>query len=205
MSPFSTNVIENSRNGFLITGTDDLQRSAQSRRIAICDNALLDIENTHFVLNTGDVDKPIEHLTIAHNTLLHRPPGGSVAFIEEPAPGVSALFFRNNVTTHGRFGFSGSGVTAGTATVEAHVSGATFEGNVLWGAVRNDPNLYPGGNFHPQAEAEVEFVDAASGDYRLGPASPFRRAGTDGMDPGVDWETLRAQTSCVVDGTCGSD
>ena len=58
---------------------------------------------------------------------------------------------------------------------------------------------YPG-NFFPATDAEVGFVDLSRGNYRLGPASPYKNAGTDGKDPGAAIDALEAATAGAVSG-----
>jgi hypothetical protein len=61
--------------------------------------------------------------------------------------------------------------------------------NVFIGANAAD---YPKDNFFPASVDAVGFVDTARHQYALSPKSRYRRAATDGTDPGADMETLRA-------------
>ena len=45
---------------------------------------------------------------------------------------------------------------------------------------------YPADNFFPGSLDDVGLVDRAQGGYRLADGSRFRRAGSGGLDPGVD-------------------
>jgi hypothetical protein len=56
----------------------------------------------------------------------------------------------------------------------------------------NCANAYGRENSCPASESAVGFVDAARGDYRLRPDSPFKRKATDGNDPGVNMDVLQA-------------
>jgi hypothetical protein len=58
---------------------------------------------------------------------------------------------------------------------------------------------YPG-NFFPETDAEVGFVDLSRGNYRLVPASPYKNAATDGKDPGAAIDALEAATAGAVSG-----
>jgi len=49
---------------------------------------------------------------------------------------------------------------------------------------------YPRDNFFVRSWAQVKFEDLAQGRVRLTDASPFRRAGLDGTDVGVDASAL---------------
>jgi len=41
-------------------------------------------------------------------------------------------------------------------------------------------------------------VDLVNGDYALAPTSPYKGAGTDGKDPGADFDALGAATNDVA-------
>ena len=56
------------------------------------------------------------------------------------------------------------------------------------------PSDYPPDNFFPAYE--VGFVDAESGDYHLGPSSPYRGKATDGADVGVRFDAQDAAAAC---------
>jgi len=43
-------------------------------------------------------------------------------------------------------------------------------------------------------------VDLSHGNYRLGPASPYKNAATDGKDPGAAIDALEAATAGAVSG-----
>ena len=45
--------------------------------------------------------------------------------------------------------------------------------------------------------AAVGFVDRAGGNYRLADSSPYKRAGTDGKDPGVDLDANSAAMTAL--------
>ncbi|MCI0547833.1 MAG: hypothetical protein L0027_11175, partial [Candidatus Rokubacteria bacterium] len=97
--------------------------------------------------------------------------------------------FQNNLTTHGRYGFGGTGTPTGLSTLDRYFVGAVFTRNVLIGA-GEAARSYPPGNFTPEGLDQVGFVNATGRDYRLGSRSPYRNAGSDGKDIGVDWPTL---------------
>ena len=52
--------------------------------------------------------------------------------------------------------------------------------------------------------AAVGFMNCAAGDYRVGPASKYRRPGTDGRDLGVDMAVLAAATLSASPAPAGS-
>ena len=43
-------------------------------------------------------------------------------------------------------------------------------------------------------------MDLSRGNYRLGPASPYKNAATDGKDPGAAIDALEAATAGAVSG-----
>ena len=43
-------------------------------------------------------------------------------------------------------------------------------------------------------------MDLSHGNYRLGPASPYKNAATDGKDPGAAIDALEAATAGAVSG-----
>ena len=52
-------------------------------------------------------------------------------------------------------------------------------------------SIYPAGNFFPQL-AEVGFVDTSAANYRLLSSSPYKNAGTDGLDIGANQDNIEA-------------
>src|SRR5262249_51363251 len=50
----------------------------------------------------------------------------------------------------------------------------------------------------------VGFVDWAGGNYGLAPGSPYKSAGTDGKDPGVDFNALAAAVGSTASSAAGS-
>jgi hypothetical protein len=55
--------------------------------------------------------------------------------------------------------------------------------NVFVGAPSDS---YPTDNFFPASVDAVGFVDRTRGNYRLAASSPYKRAASDGRDPGAD-------------------
>jgi len=70
-----------------------------------------------------------------------------------------------------------------------------------------DPSVfpYPPGNFFPsESELYASFVDANAGNYQLLSSSPFKNAGTDGRDIGVDWAALVTAAGGASSGVSGA-
>ncbi len=95
--------------------------------------------------------------------------------------------FVDNIVAHGNFGIKSDDAADGTATLNLHMPGWLFSGNVLIGA----PSAkYPTGNFFPASMSAVGFVNAAGGDYHLAASSPYKGQGTGGTDPGADIDAV---------------
>ena len=121
---------------------------------------------------------------IEHNTAFQR---GNVVFAEgRPHTG---FVFRNNVILHNETGITGTGTGVGHPTLAAFFPGAIVKRNVI---VAGPASLYPADNFFPVSPEQVGFADRARGVYRLTTTSRYRGAGTDGRDPGADFEALAA-------------
>jgi hypothetical protein len=79
-------------------------------------------------------------------------------------------------------------VASGLPTRAAFFPDGVLRRNVIAGGA---VERYPPDNFFPPSLDDVGFVDRARGDYRLGPGSPYRRAGSDGTDVGADFLVLQ--------------
>ena len=120
-----------------------------------------------------------------------------------------AFTFRNNIAPKRTHGFAGGTknwpvpsppVTRdGSQTLTTFYLAPVFAGNVLTGSAPADYSGYPG-NFFPATDGEVGFADLSRGNYRLGPASPYKNAATDGKDPGAAIDALEAATAGAVSG-----
>jgi hypothetical protein len=111
------------------------------------------------------------------------------------ASGATQQFeFMDNIAAHGNFGIKSDDAGDGTATLNLHMPGWRFGGNVVIGAPAAS---YPAGNFYPANQAAVGFVDAAGGDYHLAASSPYKGKATDGTDPGADIDAILSWTNGV--------
>jgi chitodextrinase len=139
----------------------------------------------------------VPDLVINHNTVIH---DGST-FTGGDGGSNSGFQFTNNIVQRGPSGFKGSNTSDGVGTLNTYFPGSLFTKNLLAGAAAGS---YPVGNFFPSSYAAVGFVDFSKGDYRLGPTSLFRSAGTDGKDPGADINAVNAATVCAQSGQCSA-
>jgi len=183
---FASNIVRHSASAVNILGQDDLRPSQSTRRIVIRNNLFEDIGDERwggggrlFQVVAGAIDVVIDHNTAVQT-------GNIITTERGPHPG---FVFRNNIAPHNAYGIVGTGTSPGQPTLAAYFPGAVVSRNVV---VAGEPALHPDGNFFPPSMAAVGFVDLRGGDYRLAGASPYRRAGTDGKDVGVDFDELRA-------------
>jgi hypothetical protein len=190
---FTNNVVRHASGAINILGNDNDNASQRLRRVLVANNHFEEIGGARWgggghlflIVNGSDA------VTIDHNTGLQ---AGNIVLADGPEPH-TGFVYTNNVTPHNDFGIIGSGAGPGNSTLGIYFPGAVVTNNVIQGGPEGS---YPAGNFFPATLAEVGFVDAASGDYRLDPSSAFRRAGTDGVDLGADVDAIAAAAASVA-------
>jgi hypothetical protein len=188
---FRHNRVSHAAGGINILGFDSTAESQTARNIAIHNNLFADINHRNWggsgtFLQVGN--SPAD-LTVDHNTIMQ---SGNVVTVygsnggaRRPVPGFR---FTNNMSPHNAYGIFGNSVGVGTRAIEAYFPDSVIRANVLAGG---QASRYPAGNFFPSLQQfTADFVDAASGDYRLSSRSAYRRAGTDGADLGVNLDLL---------------
>ena len=173
--------------GFNILGRDR-HPTLMTERLLVRDNVvgvtgLNGADGRAFQFINGGSDYTITHNTIINSAL---PPGHRLSDLSLAASGakVNNVVFTNNLSTPTSYGFYGSGVGEGTRALNTYFSNWTFSGNVLVGRPAGN---YPAGNFFPANVAAVDLVDYAGGNYALAATSPYRNAGTDHTDIGVNY------------------
>ncbi len=188
---FRRNIVRHSGAGLNIVGRDDDFPSQQTKRVLVQDNLFEDIGGTRwggsgalFQILGGNASVVIDHNTGFQTGALIAADG---------APNIGFVY-QNNIAPDRR---SGAGADAAEDAWSARFPGLVFSKNALPGA---NPSAYPWGNFFPASAADVGFVNAAGGDYRLAPTSPFYNAGTDGAHLGADIDALLASTASVIAG-----
>jgi uncharacterized protein (TIGR03437 family) len=185
---FTNNIIRHVASGINILGTDDIYISQRLHDITVGNNLFEDVTTLWggtarlFQVLNGAVN-----VTVNHNTGF---PGGAI-LIADQGPS-SGLLFTNNLADHGAYGFFGSGIAEGTATLAAYFPNSVFQRNAIIGG---NSALYPAGNFFPDAIGDVGFTDSAAGDYSLLASSPLHDAATDGGDVGIDVNELTTAQS----------
>ncbi len=186
---FANNVVRHAGSGINMLGRDNNHPSQQTKRILIRNNLFEDVGDPRW---GGDgrlfqILDGIANLVIEHNTAFH---SGNI-ISAEGAPHENFVY-RGNITPHNEYGMIGTGTGPGSPTLERYFPRAVIEKNVMVGARGGQ---YPERNFFPGSPKGVGFVDPARGDYRLAADSRYKKAGTDGKDPGVDMDELAAALS----------
>ncbi|MGH7347326.1 MAG: hypothetical protein ACREK4_20645, partial [Candidatus Rokuibacteriota bacterium] len=190
----ANNVIRGATSGVNIHGRDNIHPSQPTSRIAIRNNLFVDIggprwggEGRLFQIVDGTAS-----IVIDHNTAIHI---GTIITAEGPPH--RGFVFTDNIVAHNTYGIAGTGVGTGTQALDALFPGAVVRRNVIVGG---SSAQYPRDNFFVRSWAQVKFEDLSQGRLRLTEGSPFRRAGLDGTDVGVDDHVLRETVRPGSDG-----
>jgi hypothetical protein len=181
---FTNNIVRNASSG--VTIRRDPSRSIEVNNITLRNNLFDNISSATYgghgwgLLLVGGSD-----ITVDHNTFITD--GNSVVVPDSYQ--TPSFHFTNNVLIDRAYAIKGAGATPGKATITKYFPSSQFFGGIYIGS---DPSMYPTGNFYPDAIGDVGFVDFANRNYRLGTHSIYRNGGTDGKDPGVDFNALTA-------------
>lgn len=196
------NIVRHAGGAMSINGYDNNYPSQPAQNILVEHNLFTDIstaDGTGRFLIMGNSPRQV---TIEHNTILQSETillahpqysDGSYAVVE-------GFRFANNLTLHNTFGIVGEGAGGyGTPSILAYfLTEESVVRNVLAGG---SASRYPADNLFPGvASFMAEFVDAAGGDYRLRADSPYRNAGTDGINIGADIDHLEVLTRRALEG-----
>ncbi|MFN2511747.1 MAG: hypothetical protein ABR568_09925 [Pyrinomonadaceae bacterium] len=198
---FTNNIVRNSASGMTLLGADYLYgpdpKGNRLRRVRISNNLFTGIDGVawggghgYFLLLSEATDS----VTVEHNTVMQ---SGGVVMTNGAAH--TSFVFRYNIAPHNSYGFSGDSIGMGNQSLAHYYPLAVFVGNVLFGAgpppdgpLYEPAKWYPAGTYFPRTIAEVGFVDAAAGNYRLGDKSAYKRAGAGGKSLGCDFTVLQA-------------
>jgi hypothetical protein len=190
------NAFINLGSGINILGTDNLSTSGKTARVAVVNNvigvtALNGASGRAFQIICGGSDITIDHNTI-FNSSPAQAPSDIMASGGAACPAGSTVttnfVFTNNLSTPTTYGFFGSGVGTGNPALKANFGEWTFTDNVMVG---EKAAQYPPNNFFPASLAAVGFTAYTGGtymggDYTLSAKSPYKNAGTDGLDLGAN-------------------
>jgi len=181
---FVNNLVRRAGAGINVLGRDNNHPSQPTERVLISNNLFDEIDGTRWG-GPGTLFQMLDgtaNVVIEHNTALQR--GAIIVAEGRPHTG---FVYRNNLTLHNAAGIAGTGTGVGNATLTTFFPGAIVTTNVMVGG---HASAYPRGNFFPASLDQVGFAARLGGDYRLAASSRYRRAGTDGRDPGVDLDAL---------------
>ena len=183
---FTNNICRHAAAGIQFLGQDYNFPSQKAQRIKIKNNLFHDIGGAvwggngrlfQFVDGTADVH-------IDHNTALH-----TSNIISADGTAHTGFVYTNNLTPHNDYGVIGAGRSIGNDSLNYFFPGNYFSRNVIVGG---PGQVYPTGNFFPASLNDVQFVDQSNFNYRLSSTSPYRNAGTDGLDIGADYDAIAA-------------
>ena len=166
--------------------------SDNAKRYLIKNNLFYEIERRGFeiAISLDSANHFNEDIKADHNTLILDPGAQGFIFLGDynQVRG-KRVSFTNNILSFGQYGIFGS--------LAAYLQDFEFENNaIIDGAGRGVP--YPGINFYAGAISTIGFVDISSSsspDYTLSLQSPYRTAGTDGLDLGADIAEINKRTS----------
>lgn len=180
---FVNNIIRHAAAGINILGRDDLHPSDKARRISIKNNLFYDIGGNQWGGNGRFLQiTETEDVSVSHNTVIHT----SNIITAYGMPNIN-FTFNNNLAPNNAFGVIGDGAASGNTTLDKYMPLCAFKKNAI---VNGRAALYPKKNFFPASLDEVGFVDPAAANFRLAPASPFKRAGTKDKDIGADIDAI---------------
>jgi hypothetical protein len=208
------NLVRHVTAGFALSGLDYPSVTGStgvfSSRISIHDNLLDDVGA--FASNDGNIGwllfaaNGLQNLSFEHNTVFNT---GTTLYLSQASVGpLTNLTWRNNIFVGAGYGIVGEGTGNGVLALDGYAPGPTwvYLKNAVVGPWPNRNGVKPppssplqfpdtGTNFFPASQSAVGYTNVAAGPtdyhgYVLTNASPFRLAGTDGKDLGVDYTAL---------------
>lgn len=219
---FEDNLIENSRNGFDILGTDYTNHSGPLAGIVIRNNLLLNINATSWPASYNayphnNYPRPgqgayivdgAQDLTFSHNTFFQ---SGAVTFSTRGA--TNGFAFADNVVRHNRCssgdnnceiagsefgnGQAVSPAAPGNPTLQRYFNNYKVTGNIMFDG-NADPAQYPPGNSFPASVAfRTSNIDATTG-LSPSPDPDYEIADSHGHGAGVNWMSLKLAIDGVV-------
>jgi len=185
---FERNIVRHTAAGVKILGWDNNHPSQQTQAIVIRQNLFYDLDsgawggNGYFVAMTDGA----RDITVDHNTVIQ---GKASGIVQIDGPPVLGFVYTNNLSKYGSYGIAGTGHGSGNSAIAAFLPGSDITRNVIAGG---PAATYPAGNSFPTApQFEAQFVAFGAADYRLIASSPWRSAGTDGLDLGAPMASAR--------------
>ena len=183
---FTNNICRHAAAGIQFLGVDNIFPSQRERRIKVKNNLFHDIGGSVWGGNGRlfQMLEGTEDVHIDHNTALQT---SNILSAEGTAH--TGFVFTNNITPHNDYGVIGAGRSIGNDSLNFFFPGNYFSKNVI---VAGPSQVYPSGNFFPASLNDVQFVDQSNFNYRLSSTSPYRNAGTDGLDIGANHDAIAA-------------
>jgi hypothetical protein len=197
---FRHNRMRNVSGGIALASRPEAHPAVPASRVKITDNVFDNVNvgaftghGALFALGDGPAD-----VTIEHNTALHGGAANMAVGMDVAPPQMARFVFRDNVLTRGQYGVFGSGAGEGVSALTFYAApGFKFERNVLIGP--DNRAVYPANNSFPATIAAVGFANVPAGNYRLSAGSPYKKAGSDGRDPGADIDAVERATQGVAE------
>jgi len=181
----TNNIVRHSQTGFSILGKDTIQQSQQAKNIRIANNLVVDVGPDYSAVFIAGCCG--DSITIEHNTVQQT---GNIMTCYGPPS--SNFVLRNNIVQYNSYGLycpAGTLAPASKANIIIDNRGAI--------AANGYPANIPIGNFVLNSFDQIGFVDYQQGDWRISPKSKVRGRGSDGKDPGVDFESLGAAVAAT--------
>ena len=172
---FSNNIVRGTSSAINIYGIE----GKGGHRLTIRNNVFEDVNSKkwggrgYFIKSTT-----WQNVVVENNTVIN---DGSITVAwGDP---INGFIFRNNIVSHGEYGFSGDDVSPGRVAIARYFPRAVITDNLLVGA---NPADYGSANQYPGSVSQIGFLNAAAGDYRLRPDSKYQKKGQNGGQIGAD-------------------
>ena len=185
-----------------LTSSDGVASSGVSSRIHVHNNLWYNFSTTpnsywDQVYGSG-INGPGSDWTIEHNTVISAGSSEGALVMVMGAGSVLRYSMRNNIIrNHPTYDLvvqcECPGQTTGSTALDTAFgsNGWFYDHNVIMrtgGALSG----YPAGNFWPTSWTAVQFVNLAGDNYRLAAGSPYKNAGSDGLDIGANIDAMEA-------------
>jgi hypothetical protein len=149
--------------------------------------------------NAVTLSNNLSDVMFAHNTVAFNYDEGLFAMLEAWGAARNIVINDNVVGKSRYYSIMHSGIKVGIESMNAFAGSQwSFDRNVVVGVGADYVSWHPQSSFYPRAMGDVGFSSSSNGNYRLSPASPYKGKGTDGTDPGVNFDELDRLTSGVA-------
>jgi len=206
---FTYNTIANTGSGINMTGFDASVVSSPGQPTSSLVTTRILIQNNLIMVSglngssgiSFQIQDDLQNVTIDHNTVYNTSSNQGNEFTATDATLYqnNQFAFTNNIVFRGVYGFYGNNAGEGTPALTQGFTNWTFTNNALVGT--NDGAPYPANTYFPANASAVGFVNYtgdSSGNYALASGSPYKNAGTDGLDLGANISALTNATTGVL-------